>query len=225
MSNAKDMVRRLKTVASQVKSAATWNGSLLPVDATKDDYIYELYCYFDLAVVASAHFGLRVSGEFDINHNGKRAAKWPKKPANKKNYSYLSLREPVAGDEIFQLCPGIKVQDRHGKARAPDINLLWAAAPDEPSHAHAVAIWDAKYTCKIGTRLPDTAVSDFFVTYQQLGSPKPSALWTLRVKEAEWRQSGLLTNGLESTEPDATLIEYGVSETSGLPDGPLKTRP
>jgi hypothetical protein len=225
MSSAKELVRRLRSVASQVKSAATWNGSLLPVDATKNDYIYELYCFFRLATAASPHFCIRVSGTIDIAGTGKRAAKWPKKPANKKNYSYLSLQESRSKNEVFQLCPGIKINDIHGKARAPDLNLLIAGAPEEPGHADVVSMWDAKFTSKQGSRLPDTAVSDFLFTYRQLGSPKAVTDWVLMVKEVEWRESGLLTNGLASTEKDATFAAYGVSETSGFPDGPAKTRP
>lgn len=225
MSDSKELVRRLRQVASELKTAAKWHGSGLAVDATKNDYLYELYCYFRAAMAAAPHFNIRVSGAKTVAKGGKRAAKWPKKPGHKKNFSFLSLLDVTNGDEVFQLCPGIKIRDKNGKSRAPDLNLLSASAPDNPTHLDVVSIWDAKFTSKGDTKLPDIAVSDFVFTYQQLASPKAPKEWLQKVADAEWQQSGLLTNALPSTEPDAVLTAYGISETSGFPDGPPTTRP
>jgi hypothetical protein len=225
MTDSKTLVSRLRRVAAELRTAAVWNGTGLAVDATKDDYLYELCCYFRLALVAAPSFRLRIAGAIGTAKGGKPAAKWPKKPGQKQNFSYLSLADKSGRVEQFQLCPGIKVTDVHGKDRAPDLILLNGGAPAQPTHVHVLAFWDAKYTSALHLRLPDTAVSDFIFTYQQLGTPILSAAWSQKVRGAEWQRSGLLTNGQASTEPTATLIAYNVSETHGFPDGPPVTRP
>ena len=224
MSDSKALVRRLRQVATALKVAAKWNGSGLAVDATKDDFLYELDCYFRAALAAKEYFDIQVAGKTVMTKSKKNAVKWPKKPGHKKNFSYLSLLSPKSGKEAFQLCPGVEILDKDGKARAPDVSLQSTGAPDQPTHSHLLSIWDAKFTSKTGARLPDTAVSDFVFTFQQLASPKAPKQWT-KLKGKEWQRSGLLTNAQASTEPDSVFVTYGVSETSGFPDGPPKTRP
>jgi hypothetical protein len=221
MSSTKTFVKQLKAVAASLKTAAVWNGTSLAVDANKDDYVYELLCYFKIAVSASNACGCSIKGKVDAPVGGKKRARWPKKPALKKNFSYISLSVQSSGVEVFQLCPGIMVDDKHGKARAPDVNLLTAGAPDSPSYKCLCACWDAKHTNQEGSRLPDTAVSDFVFTYQQLGSPFPPANWTTAVTDIFCKKSGILTNGYESTEPLAALQFYHIAETSQFPDSPV----
>ncbi|CAM8637063.1 hypothetical protein MCEZEM1_00069 [Comamonadaceae bacterium] len=221
MSSTKPFVDRLKKVSELLEKAATWNGSGLAVDAKSDDFVYELMCYFHIAVCASGAYSCSIGGNVHAPAKGKKKAKWPKKPALKENFSYISLSEPIDGSEAFQLCPGIEVSDKHGKARAPDVNLLGAGAPDRPSFGDLHACWDAKHTNRDGSRLPDTAVSDFAFTYQQLGRPCPPATWTRRVTDVVCKKSGLLTNGNESTEPLAVLQSYGIAETSFFPLSPV----
>jgi hypothetical protein len=225
MIDSKSLVRRLRSVAVEVKTAAVWNGTGLAVDATKDDYLYELYCYFRLALAAAPSFRLQIAGAIGTTKGGKPAAKWPKKPGQKKNFSYVSLVEKSGHAEQFQLCPGIKVTDVNGKDRAPDLILLGGNAPSQPTHAHVRALWDAKYASMPQSRLADTAVSDFIITYQQLGAPTLPSAWSQKINPTEWQRPGLLTNGQASTERTAMLIAYGVSETHGFPDGPPVTRP
>ena len=226
MSTALDLVRNLKQAAAKLKTAAVWNGTGLAVDAKRDDYIYELLCYFRAADAAGSGFGLKIAGATATTRNGRRAAKWPKKPGKKANFSYISLRDFKSGShEQFQLCPGVKVTDIHGKARAPDISLLLAGAPAEPTCSHVAGVWDAKYTASEDARVPDVAVADFVYTFHQLGSPKPPPTWLGVVSNKEWRCSGVLTNGKESTEPTAALMASGISETSEYPSGAVATRP
>jgi len=226
MSKSLDLVRDLKRAAAYLKTAAVWNGTGLAVDAERDDYLYELLCYFHAAAAARTDFRLRIAGTTATTRNGKRAAKWPKKPGNKANFSYISLLDGKSGShEQFQLCPGVKVTDTHGKARAPDISLQLAGAPAEPTCSHLAGIWDAKYTASKGSRVPDVAVADFVYTFQQLGRPTLPSTWLRCVTHKEWRCSGVLTNGKESTEPTAALITSGVSETSKYPSAAASTRP
>jgi hypothetical protein len=223
MARSRALVRSLQQVAAKLRTAAVWNGTRLAVDAARDDFLYELCCYFRAALEAAPSFTLKVAGATGTTKRGKPAAKWPKKPGKKQNFSYLSLLD--GSRERFQLCPGIKITDVHGKNRAPDVILLDRGAPSAPTFAHVLAIWDAKYTSSPASRLPDTEVSDFIFTFQQLGTPKMSLEWSQAMNTAEWRSSGLLTNGEPSTEPSAVLVAHGVSETCRYPDGPSTTRP
>lgn len=225
MTNSRTLVTRLQHVAAKLKIAAVWNGTGLAVDAARDDYLYEIYCYFRAALVAATTFQLEVSGAIGKTRRGKAVARWPKKPGKKRNFSYLSLHDKNGKGERFQLCPGVRVNDMHGKDRAPDIILLAAGAPESPTYIHVRAIWDAKYTSTPGVRLPDTQVADFIFTYQQLGKPSTPPAWSKAMTNVEWQQSGLLTNGEASTEPTAVLGAHGVAETSRYPDGPTTTRP
>lgn len=226
MSSSLELTRDLKAVAAKLKTAAVWSGTGLAVDAVQDDYLYELLCYFCAAVAAGSGFRLRIAGATGTARSGRLAAKWPKKPGKKANFSYISLLDLNTGThEQFQLCPGVKVADFHGKARAPDINLLSAGAPSEPTYSHMAGMWDAKYTAVKEARVPDVAVADFAYTFQQLGSPKLPSAWLGVVTHQEWRCPGVLTNGKESTEPTAALMAGGIAETCGYPSAAAKTRP
>ena len=226
MTSSLDLVRALKRAADRLKTAAVWNGTGLAVDVERDDYLYELLCFFRAAAAAGAGYRLKISGATTTARNGRPAARWPKKPGNKANFSYLSLLNRQTGSqEQFQLCPGVKVTDTHGKARAPDITLQLAGTPAEPTCSSLAAIWDAKYTASKESRVPDVAVADFAYTFRQLGSPKPPSNWLSVVTHKEWQCSGVLTNGKESTEPTAALVANGISETCQYPSTKASTRP
>jgi hypothetical protein len=226
MSSSLELVRRIRRVAAELKTAAVWNGTGVAVDAQRDDYLYELLCYFHAAAAARTGFRLKIAGTIATTRNGKPAARWPKKPGNKVNFSYISLLDSKSGSqEQFQLCPGVKVSDTHGKARAPDISLQVAGAPAEPTYSHLAGIWDAKYTASKESRVPDVAIADFAYTFRQLGSPALPLAWLGVVTHKEWRCSGILTNGKESTEPAAALLANGISETCEYPSAAASTRP
>jgi hypothetical protein len=176
-----------------------------------------------VALAAQKTFSIRVTGA--IKNPGKHpAAKWPKKPGNKQNFSYLNIVDSKTNSGLFQLCPGINIQDLYGKNRAPDINLLTATAPPAPTHKDLLACWDAKHTSNPVSRLPDTAVSDFVYTFQQLGSPTPPTTWLGGISNVAYKRSGLFTYGNQSTELDAALKACQVSETYYFPANPI-TRP
>ena len=223
MTSARKLTATLKEVATRLKTAAVWNGTGLAVDAKADDYVYELLCYFQAATAAMNGFRLEIAGAVGKSKSGKTAAKWPKKPGLKANFSYIRLLN--GQQERFQLCPGIRVTDIHGKERAPDISLQLAGAPAEPTHSHLVAVWDAKYTATSGLRVPDVAMADFAYTFRQLGSPVPPPNWLSVVTHKEWRCSGVLTNGQQSTEPTAALMASGIAETCRFPSATASTRP
>lgn len=216
---AVDVVRQVRKIASALKQAAVWHGSALPVDATKADYLYELRCYFLAANAARK--------DFVVKHHGSKKspkhARWPKKPGKKANFSFLMLKHKSAAAASYQLCPGITVTDIHGKGRAPDINLLTGGCSDEPTYAELLGCWDAKYVSDPKARVPDTCISDFVYTVEELGGPTPPSHW-VAATGVEFALPGILTNGDQSTETDAALKKRGVSETSRYPDQP-HTRP
>lgn len=224
MKTSTSMVAKLKAAAAELKKAAKWNGSRLAVDANSDNYVYELLCYFHVALAAKDCFDIQVAGYIVNGPRKKRVATWPKSPGMKQNFSFLQLTEAHTQNASFQLCPGIKVTDKNGKKRAPDINLLSGNAPDQPTHQNLLACWDAKHRSNPLVRLSDTDVSDFVYTYQQLGQPTPPASWTANLANPTYSKSGLFTNGNESTELDKALDEYGISETNNFPAKPV-TRP
>lgn len=224
MKTSTSMVAQLKRAAAELKKAAKWNGSSLAVDANSDGYVYELLCYFHVALAAKHCFGIQVAG-YITKVPGKRVvARWPKSPGMKKNFSFLQLIDSHSKSIGFQLCPGIKITDKHGKKRAPDINLLSSNAPHQPTYKDLLACWDAKHRSNPLVRLSDAEVSDFIYTYQQLGQPAPPTSWSANLASSTYSKSGLFTNGDKSTELDKALSENGISETHNFPAKPV-TRP
>jgi hypothetical protein len=224
MGNARAVVRALHDAAEQLAKAAVWNGSRLEVDAHKDNYVFELLCYFTLGLAARSSYALRLEGT-TTTRRGKRKARWPKSPGLKANFAYLRLtpssRSAAGG---FQLCPGIEIKDKYSKARAPDINLLRENTTKSPTYRDLLGCWDAKYSARPSAPLRDEAVADFIYTHQQLGSPVPPSEWTAAVKKREYLRSGVLTNAQCSSEPNGALASNNVTETSNFPQAP-STRP
>jgi hypothetical protein len=220
MNRTVTLVRQLSELSKQLKRAAVWNGSRLHVDATAQPYMYELLCFFHVALQAHASFGLRIVGAAPMP-NGKKKAKWPRAPGHKSNHSYISLINGKGGAEAFQLCPGIKVLDQYKTHRAPDVSLLAAGTPATPQYPHLLGCWDAKYTSRAGSSLPGPQIADFIVTYRSLGEPQMPASWKSKVSSTWCKRSGVLTNAVQSGENDAFLKANKVGETSLFPQQPI----
>lgn len=223
-SASQELIRRLEIVSKALKAAAKWNGSDLAVDlaAANGNFLYELHCYFSCAVDASHYFTISISGKME-GIGIQRKANWPRSHGKKESFSHIVLADSRTGDSLFQLCPGIRITDKFGKNRAPDISLLRAAASDNPTINDVHGVWDAKYTIKPSGRLSDVAVSDFIYTFEVLGRPTLPSEWKTATRTtphntfSPWLRSGLITNGQYSTEPAAALDHYGIGETSGFP--------
>ena len=224
MTNSKKLAQNVQAVAERLRIAAVWNGSRDAVDVCKDHYLYEILCYFHIAKDAKMGFHILISGRTDMLKDGSSVARWPKKPGKKSNFSFLRLRAKNQKNESFQLCPGIEVIDKHGKTRAPDANLLCQNAPDQPKHEHLRACWDAKYSIKPTSPVSDVAVSDFVYTFKMFEAPVIPAEWSTSVSGSPFVRSGIVTNAGKSSEPDAALMEFGITEISHFPDAPT-TRP
>jgi len=219
----KSILKKLHAVAAQLGKASKWAGSSMGVDASKDDYVFELLCFFDIAMSKGA-MQATVVARSDPSNPAVSIARWPKKPAEMRNFSYLKLADQTTGQLLFRLCPGVNVEDRFGKKRAPDVNLLKAGSSEEPKCTDLIACWDAKFLAVSTKRLSDVAVSDFIYTFNCLGQPAPSSRWQSEVTAGRYQSSGLVTNGMRSTEPDAALTDAGVLETEQFPAAP-QTRP
>lgn len=217
------VLAKLHAVAKQLEKASRWTGSPFVVDALKDDYVFELLCLFDIALSKGSMKASVVSRE-DPEAPGKWIARWPKKPAEMRNFSYLKLSDGKTGEVLFRLCPGINIEDKYKKKRAPDVNLLKEGKTEEPKHTDLLACWDAKFVSDPTQRLSDVAVADFIYTFGCLGSPGVHPRWSSEVTEGRYRVSGLVTNGRMSTEPHDALSEAGIHETAQFPGAPL-TRP
>lgn len=225
MKKASSLLKSISHAATALRKAARWKGSVRSVDIKNDDFLYELFCYFKVALAAKQGFQIRLAGKLVRRGNGRLAAQWPRKPGDKVNFSYLALHETVVNNkEVFQLCPGINIRDKFNKFRALDINLLHGSTGAEPSYQDLDGIWDAKYLTNSASRLPDTQVSDFAYTFRHLGSPVIPSIWIAATKKPELQRSGILTNGKRSTEKDNALEEEGISETEQFPHNPT-TRP
>jgi hypothetical protein len=225
LKDSKTLLEQLTEVSEKLKVASTWRRSRKHVDAADDNYVYEILCLFLIADAAGSSFRLTVAGKFASGPGV--VALWPRSPGLKKNFSFFEMRGKgveVTGNLLFQLCPGVKINDRHGKDRAPDANLLQGSATDNPSWKDLLACWDAKFVLDPVSRLADSQVSDFIHTHQQLGAPTAPPSWVHAIAGPAFRCSGLLTNGRPSTEREEALSENGVQETSGFPNRPT-TRP
>jgi hypothetical protein len=223
MKKSREIVSQFQEVAKRLKAAAVWSGSLAPVDAVNNDYVYELLCYFHVALSVQATFQLTIAGKTEMKSK-RKTARWPRSHALKENFSYIDVQSAHQPEMHFQLCPGIYIKDKHGKRRAPDINLLKGDTPEtDPDHTHLHACWDAKHTIRKLKPLSDTAVSDFAYTFLQFNSPPMHSNWKTAAGKP-FASSGLITNGAMSSELVEALSEFGISETWDFPSAP-KTRP
>jgi hypothetical protein len=219
----RDLIRRVRELGDALQRASVWQGPRIEVDGARDDFVYELLCYLTVALAAVGPFIAELILRYPRKTTGKLLPLFPKKPGYKKNFSYLVLKTPD-GKVAFELCPGVWITDRHGKDRAPDINLLLPNGGDNPGYTDLRVVWDAKYVQDEAKLLADTAVSDFVFTFEELGSPEAPADWGNAIAVPAFRGSGLLTNGRPSTEPLETLRKRRVFETSRFPKNPA-TRP
>ncbi|WP_420955676.1 hypothetical protein ACNSZH_04130 [Burkholderia gladioli] len=147
----------------------------------------------------------------------KKKAVWPKGPALKCNFSYARITPKAGGAHQYDLNPGIKISDRYGKLRAPDISITEKTGDATPAFGQVTAIWDAKFSERAGSPIGDTNVSDFLYTAQQLGFPRVPPGPFHGVGGGVYARSGLITNAQPSSEPDQVYVDHGMHEVSGFP--------
>lgn len=204
-----DLLKRLRAVKHTLADAAVWS-THAAVDTGQDSYVFEFLCFLNLCAE------LEVGHELEVVTRKKKAV-WPKGPALKCNFSYARITPKAGGTHEYDLNPGIKISDRYGKLRAPDISITEKTGDATPAFGQVTAIWDAKFSERAGSPIGDTNVSDFLYTAQQLGFPRVPPGPFCGVGGGVYARSGLITNAQPSSEPDQVYVDHGMHEVSGFP--------
>ncbi|MGZ0005232.1 hypothetical protein [Burkholderia gladioli] len=204
-----DLLKRLRAVKHTLADAAVWS-THAAVDTDQDSYVFEFLCFLNLCAE------LEVDHELEVVTRKKKAV-WPKGPALKCNFSYARITPKAGGAHQYDLNPGIKISDRYGKLRAPDISITEKTGDATPAFGQVTAIWDAKFSERAGSPIGDTNVSDFLYTAQQLGFPRVPPGPFHGVGGGVYARSGLITNAQPSSEPDQVYVDHGMHEVSGFP--------
>ncbi|MBA1360272.1 hypothetical protein [Burkholderia gladioli] len=204
-----DLLKRLRAVKHTLADAAVWS-THAAVDTDQDSYVFEFLCFLNLCAE------LEVGHELEVVTRKKKAV-WPKGPALKCNFSYARITPKAGGAHEYDLNPGIKISDRYGKLRAPDISITEKTGDATPAFGQVTAIWDAKFSERAGSPIGDTNVSDFLYTAQQLGFPRVPPGPFCGVGGGVYARSGLITNAQPSSEPDQVYVDHGMHEVSGFP--------
>ncbi|WP_186077110.1 hypothetical protein [Burkholderia gladioli] len=204
-----DLLKRLRAVKHTLADAAVWS-THAAVDTGQDSYVFEFLCFLNLCAELEAGHELEVVTR-------KKKAVWPKGPALKCNFSYARITPKAGGAHEYDLNPGIKISDRYGKLRAPDISITEKTGDATPAFGQVTAIWDAKFSERAGSPIGDTNVSDFLYTAQQLGFPRVPPGPFCGVGGGVYARSGLITNAQPSSEPDQVYVDHGMHEVSGFP--------
>ncbi|MDN7598780.1 hypothetical protein [Burkholderia gladioli] len=204
-----DLLKRLRAVKHTLADAAVWS-THAAVDTDQDSYVFEFLCFLNLCAE------LEVGHELEVVTRKKKAV-WPKGPALKCNFSYARITPKAGGTHEYDLNPGIKISDRYGKLRAPDISITEKTGDATPAFGQVTAIWDAKFSERAGSPIGDTNVSDFLYTAQQLGFPRVPPGPFHGVGGGVYARSGLITNAQPSSEPDQVYVDHGMHEVSGFP--------
>ncbi|NIF61733.1 hypothetical protein F3J11_03290, partial [Burkholderia sp. Cy-647] len=204
-----DLLKRLRAVKHTLADAAVWS-THAAVDTDQDSYVFEFLCFLNLCAE------LEVGHELEVVTRKKKAV-WPKGPALKCNFSYARITPKAGGAHEYDLNPGIKISDRYGKLRAPDISITERTGDATPAFGQVTAIWDAKFSERAGSPIGDTNVSDFLYTAQQLGFPRVPPGPFHGVGGGVYARSGLITNAQPSSEPDQVYVDHGMHEVSGFP--------
>ncbi|WP_186206468.1 hypothetical protein [Burkholderia gladioli] len=204
-----DLLKRLRAVKHTLADAAVWS-THAAVDTGQDSYVFEFLCFLNLCAELEAGHELEVVTR-------KKKAVWPKGPALKCNFSYARITPKAGRAHEYDLNPGIKISDRYGKLRAPDISITEKTGDATPAFGQVTAIWDAKFSERAGSPIGDTNVSDFLYTAQQLGFPRVPPGPFCGVGGGVYARSGLITNAQPSSEPDQVYVDHGMHEVSGFP--------
>ncbi|WP_186066334.1 hypothetical protein [Burkholderia gladioli] len=204
-----DLLKRLRAVKHTLADAAVWS-THAAVDTDQDSYVFEFLCFLNLCAELEAGHELEVVTR-------KKKAVWPKGPALKCNFSYARITPKASGAHEYDLNPGIKISDRYGKLRAPDISITEKTGDATPAFGQVTAFWDAKFSERAGSPIGDTNVSDFLYTAQQLGFPRVPPGPFCGVGGGVYARSGLITNAQPSSEPDQVYVDHGMHEVSGFP--------
>ena len=180
------------------------------------DYLFEFASFFSLACEI---VDVNTSVSWQINSpkvSGADTAKlvWPLAPGHSDFYSYLSAN--INGRAVV-IRPGVQANvPGHNTTIAPDISLrLWAP---NSLHDQIVCMWDAKHRFNPEERITRSEIYTFAVEARSLINGANVKWWVDICAESTHkrarllRNSSILTNGRQSTEPESILIANNVME-------------
>jgi hypothetical protein len=215
----RELISRTKESARALNVAARWVNSNRPLRLS-DDFLFELFVLFELILDLKKQYRIKY-----LEGKGNKINQFPRSPALKQDRPRFEVYD-TNGNILWQICPGTKISDIHGRERAPDISFQIATSPDNPQYKHVILIWDAKYRTNSDHRITDAELSEFarmIEVFLLRKSPKPSIQFS---KLANLQAHCLFTNGLDTTEPDAERNRLDLKEVYHFyPDQTFVVRP
>lgn len=222
MATARDkrIISQALSSAQALGVSASWTKSRRPLNLA-DDFLFELYILFELILDLKNRYKVTY-----ILGQGTKQHQFPLKPANKEGRPRFEVHAKPDGKLLWQICAGTRIKDIHGVDRTPDISFQNANSPETPSYLDVQLIWDAKYKKNPSHRITHDEVSGFGRWLEILSlryAVKPEIVLE---KLGQLLANNLITNGLESTEPDEELTRLDMKEvTSFHPTSSFNVRP
>jgi hypothetical protein len=157
---------------------------------------------------------------------GHKKHNFPRKPAEKQGWPRFDVYSKPQQQLLWQICAGTKIKDIHGKKRTPDISFQKGTASDWPDYNDVELIWDAKFRKNYVDRISHHELSDFARWLDLLEIRKTIKPNIKLIIYNRMVNNCLITNGKESTEPDAERIRLDLKEVINFhPRGNLDVLP
>ena len=209
------LLGEVRAFSQRLHKAAHWKSSgqaLSHLEGRQANRVYEFYCY--LCVVADfVQSGYRLSY---IPASDPDKQYFPLGPASYADKPRFAGQVAPDGEEhlwpyIFvHICLGTGVSNKYGQLRYPDIYVHRACGGAGPTHLDLLWLMDAKYT-KADRQLPLEVVSAFADLVRVFDLEKTPAYLRLSLLKAV-RSHALITNGRQSTMPEAYLQDSNIQE-------------
>lgn len=213
-SDAKKLIDRTRAAAGSLGIAATWVNSRQPINMSTD-FVYELYILFNLILDLSKSYNIKY-----IPGNGNKRHMFPKKPANKSGRPKFEVYSKTTPPTLmWQICSGTKVGDIVGMERAPDISFQKNNASDLPTADDVELIWDGKFRTDNDDRITHQELAEFARWLALLEIYKKLKPNIIMVKYFKMVANCLITNGNESTEPNAERDRLDLKEVANYYPG------
>lgn len=209
-SDDRKLIERTKQSANALGVAANWVDSKRPVDMATD-FVFELYVLFE--------FVIYLSNNYDVIYDpgvGPKKHKFPRKPAKKVGRPKFEIYSKNKSKKLCQLCSGTQIKDIVNMHRAPDISIQSANSSDVPTHKDVELIWDAKYRADDSSRITHSELSEFARIIDLL---KVKNNVTIKLNLGKYQSliaNCLITNGLESTEPNQERVRLDLKEVANF---------
>lgn len=189
-----DLLDKINDYGHKLGAVSKWTGSgsaFGHIDfKSKDDYVYEFFCYVSILYDLKAHQDIRFVP-------GIKKGLFPKKPANKdEGWARFDVFDG-AGNCVCQACAGtsIKLSDCPTTEFAPDISFQTPNASDDPDEREVVLVMDAKFKDKKGS-IDFALIKEFMavVASLQVGIV-PSSFGLQFEKFVQLKANCLISNG------------------------------